>query len=429
MTYLLMQFNLIAVPLYCFYRLRKNSYLTLLNPCFYLLLLSYIYLTVSSAFIRSFLEIDIYYTNYLETLFKANSIETTNLLCNWYTLVFFIFFVISTDYKIIVINFKPKTLSYQIALILASLTSLVLLIITIIYGPTLIATSNRGEALTIFAEEVFVKYRIGNLVMIMLGSIAVLVWRNKNFKWYLLLLIPIALELLSKGRTISLICIIFAYINYVTITQKTILSKIGLLCLGLIATGLWRSSFDFSWSEVLYRSLAEVVFSRVTTTIVYDNFLSYGNLGDYLIESSVGFLPPFLSNLFIDTDIETYTFILSDLYYSGTGFTLAGNIVSEALFYGGLTFAIISPLIIGSIFYGLHKLQIHKTFPGFIFFCFLIANLQRIMRTSFYDNFLTFVYLMTSYLVWITLIEWGRIVLVDVKSLYLYYTNPNQSHF
>ena len=145
MSDFLLYFNLIAIPLYCFYRFKTKKYLSLLNPCVYLLIGSYFYLTLSSFLIKRYL-VNYSYIDLFR--FKPESIQNTNLLCNWFTLVFFIFYIFSVEPKNVVSRFKPKTTSYQIALGFTMLTSLILLIITVAYAPTLISLSDRVDSFT-----------------------------------------------------------------------------------------------------------------------------------------------------------------------------------------------------------------------------------------------------------------------------------------
>lgn len=386
----------------------------MLNPCFYLLIGSYVYLTLSSFLLKRYLAV---YSSIDLFRFKPESIQITNLFCNWFTLVFFVFYIFSVEPKNIISRFKPKAKTYQIAIGFTMLTSLILLIVTVAYAPTLITFTTRLDVFRFYVDEIFFKYKIALLINILLGSLAVIVWRTKNFRWYIVLLIPIILDLLAKGRTMSFVCLVFAYINYVIITKKASIFKITILLLGIIATGILRHNFSFSWDGLVLRLFSEVILTRFTTILVYDHFMNSGDLVIYLFQSLFRLLPNSITDLLLDSE-PGYIVVVGKFAASkvpGATFSgLAGNLVSEALFYGGITFAIVSPLIIGSIFYSLNRLRIYKTFPGFIFFCFLISNLLKMMRASFYDQFLIFIYLMFSYLIWITIWEGGRVVFVKI---------------
>lgn len=415
MSDILLYFNLIFIPIYCIRRFKKKKHFSFLNPCFYLLISSYFYLTLSSFLLTRYLE----NFSYIELFrFKSASIEATNLICNWFTFVFLIFYILSSEHKNTIARFKPKANSYLVALIFTGIISLLLLMIIATNASTLLSFETRLESFDFYVEEILFKYKVGILVNVLLASLTVIVWRTKNFKWYLILLIPIALDLLAKGRTLSLFCILFAYINYVTITQKPRIIAIVSVILLLILSGLFREEFALSWDTLAIGTFSEVILTRFTTVLTYDHFLNEGEIMPYLFQSLFSSLPNFIAELLVDIQtpyvLEIADFAVSKVQnpnFSG----LAGNLASEALFYGGTTFAIISPLIIGSTFYLINKLRIYKTFPGFIFFCFLIASFQQISRTSFYDHFFGTICLMFTSLIWITFFEYGRIVFTKAK--------------
>ncbi|MCU0537962.1 MAG: hypothetical protein MUD14_29095 [Hydrococcus sp. Prado102] len=422
---LLAYFNLIAIPIYCYRRFKKHTYLIFLNPCFYLLIVSYLYLTISSILINPFIElIEI---SFPLMTFRSDSIQATNILCNWYTFVFFIFYIFSTERKIVLVPYTPKKITYQIALLFTFIVSTSLFLILLLQGPLLLATSGRAESIEIFAQEFLEKYRLIPQVNVLLGSLAVIVWRNKNFKWYLVLITPIILELLSRGRTMSFSIIVFAYLNYLTITKKlALVIIIGLLTL-LISTVLLRSTHGHaSLTSVVFINLSELLYTRVTTIITYDNFMNHGDLNNYLLSSFFKWMPNLIFSLFFERG-ESYVLTLRNFYEEKYNISigLAGNIVSESLFYGGVTFALITPLIIGGIFYLINKLKIYKTFPGFIYFCLLMATLRIYIRQSFYDNFLLLTWLMFSYLIWITVLERKKQIFITASKNNFFLNQPS----
>lgn len=403
-------FNLIIIPIYCCLRIIKNSFLALLNPCFYLLIFGYFYLTVSSAFLESANDIGFDIISMLKV--SQETVTITNIICNWFTFVFFIFYIQSKDINkaIISSSFTPKDLTTKISMIIAILTGSLLVILILRYAPSLQEIPGRKEALEEFTKQVIEPYRLGNVITLMLASVAVLSWRNKNFIWYPLLILPIILESSSRGRTLSSQCILFAYLNYVAITRKPRLWIATPLILGFLFFAVTLRVTSEAESQLLIASLmGEFVQTRLSTIVVYDNFLNADDLLMYFFKSFFKILPGALSN-FLLGETENYVLFLERNYYDDAlGFSVAGNIVSEALFYGGLTFAIVSPIIIGSLFLIIHKSPLNKTFPGFIFCCFLIIGLIPISRGGFYEYFVMYIYLMFSYLLWITILEYKKV--------------------
>lgn len=407
-------FNLIAIPIYCFKRFKSNSYLSLMNPCFYLVLFSYLYLTFASVLLGFYIQA----LSQVGTWIDLKLMEPTKLLGNWFTLVFFIFYIFSKDYNLVILPFKPRKLTYKIAFILTFIVSIVLVTIAILYIPSLLTFSNRTVSYE-FSQEFIRKFKMKLLVNILLGCIAVLVWRTKNFKWYLPILIPIAIDLAAKGRSLTFNCIIFAYLNYIAISQKSIIFKIITVLGIVVGTVIFRLSDEARESTAyLWSVFADLFLSWITTLLVYKNFLGYGDIFSYIGNSLLSLLP-FDSLLGIEQNKVDYVQVLAEFYQQKLNlkFGLAGNIVSESLFYGGLTFAIISPIIIGSIFYFFNRFTIYKNFPGFIFFCFLIANFRGMVRDSFYDGLLQCITLMLSGLIWLTILEYKRPVIIKKSNL------------
>ncbi|MDJ0715932.1 MAG: hypothetical protein QNJ54_17170 [Prochloraceae cyanobacterium] len=351
--------------------------------------------------------------------FPEESIEVASLLSNWFTLVFFLFYIFSVDGKILPTRFTPKAITYKIALYFTGIISLILLTLIIVYTPSLITMSSRLESLPYFKSEILDKYKLTILITVLQACIAVIVWRTKNFRCYILLLLPVVLEMFSQGRTITFECIVFAYINYVFITRKTRIFIISLILFVIVCSVFLRfNSFEFNLERNILTILTDGIFPHITTIIIHKDLMNSGNLGEHMLISSLRILPSLVSKLLFGyedyRDLALANIVLKS-YENQVGFSLASNIVGEALYYGGIGFALLSPMIIGSIFYSMNRVKIYRTFPGFIFFCFMMSDIRRIIRSSFYDNFLTLVYLMFSYLIWITILEWGRVIFTKVK--------------
>jgi hypothetical protein len=361
------------------------------------------------------LENNIYFANY----FNPESIKATKFLGNWFTLVFFVFYVFSTDSKIITVSFKPKKLTYKIALLLTLIISILILIIGFVYLPSLISLDRRGGY--DLWKEIGNKYKLILLIKTLLVCLTILVWRTKNFKWYLILLMPIAICLAAKGRSLVFSCILFVYLNYVIISRKSIVLKISIILIILIGTVFFRmTEHPKDWISYVWTYFGDVFYSWLTTIIVYDNFLNYGDLITYLWNSLLSFLPLdsiFFSDRLLDDVNRNYAGYIAKFYKKDFNINsgLAGNIVTESLFYGGLNFTILSPIIIGGFLYSLNQFMIYKKFPGFIFYCLLISNLRGMVRDSFYNNVLEHIGLMFSTLIWLSILENGRVVIIKIK--------------
>ena len=408
MENILGSFNLIVVPIYCIYVMKRKSLSVFLNPCFYLVFFAYLYLTLPSTVLPEY-----YLNNYLGL--SRDSIQTTNLLCNWYTFIFLLFFAFSKNYSLPNLSFKPRKKTYQISLVFTAVLSLVFLGLLIKYGPMLLQSEDRVDAIAQFVELVYDPYKVRVLLNVFIASVTVLVWRSKNVIWYALLLLPIMLEMTSNGRAISIVCILFIYVNQLLISRRTYLWLFGAGLGGLFLSTIVRR-FELSWQESLLefvRVFNEFINTRASATVVYQYFNHDGDLLPYLLASVLNILPNSLSEFLLGEEVYAnldYVKIIGDANFSKLGYGLAGNMIGESLYYGGITFAIISPFIIGGTYFFINKLRIYKTFPGLIFMIFTITAIPNAMRQSFYQTFLSSTYLMFSYLGWLTYLEYGRSV-------------------
>lgn len=405
-------FNLIFVPIYCFYRIRKNKY-TLLNASFHILVLSYLYFTISSFFLDEFIEFQYSVEPWFST-FSSESIAVTSLLCNWFTLVSLFFYSLSKEPKEIKIAFFPQKITYQIALIVTFSTTAIFIALLLIHGPSLIAnSSNRFYLLRYFSQEFIGKYKYLYLMNILLASLSVIAWRKRTFKYFWVLIVPVITEFLTKGRDISFYMVVYTYINYVAVTKKLQIALFSPLILGIVGVGIIRSNnldrIQGIGDTLLYVS-AEVTATRLTTVITYNSFMNDGDLWTYLLNSILNVFPSSITSILIDsTDIYSNTireYYRTKLQSSSTG--LAGNIVSEALYYGGISFAIITPIIIGAIFLFLNRIKIYRTLPGFIYYCIVIARLRNYFRIGFYNTFFSLITLMLTLLLWIVILEYDN---------------------
>ncbi|MDY6784007.1 MAG: hypothetical protein SW833_15920 [Cyanobacteriota bacterium] len=420
--------NLVLVPAYCFYRFKKNNYFILFNPGFYLLVASYLYLIPSSIFLSQYIQwINISY--YSE--FKPESLQFTSILCNWYVLVFLFFYIKSTDWiSVPRENYKPKAITYNIALLLTVLLSVYFFYILAKYGAVLFS-SDRFEALEFYTRTILLRHKVLILLPIFLSSLATVIWQTKKARWFLVVLIPVLTEFLARGRTRSLMIVVFSYINYIAIFRKTFAKYLIVLLLSYtIFIPIYRSYEGFAGFQLiaespqilLFRGLAEIFATRITTVIAYEELMYSEDFYIYLTASFLRLFPFFIYKFFLgdNIDITQINYIeMMKIYYAqhyDIDWGLAGNIVTEALVYGGIELAFLSPIIIGLIFWGLNQVKIQQTFPGFIFLCLLISQLQRIIRSSFFDSFFVLIYTMFIYLGWIVVLERGRKVLVVTRN-------------
>ena len=101
---ILTYFNLIVTPIYCIYRVRKAKYIALLNPSLHLVIWSYIYLPLAGLFMSA----NTFLSNHF--VFTQEILQDTDIICNWFNLIFLGFYIISSDPKILRKEYKSPSL-------------------------------------------------------------------------------------------------------------------------------------------------------------------------------------------------------------------------------------------------------------------------------------------------------------------------------
>jgi len=342
--------------------------------------------------------------------------QETSLLCNWYVFIFFIYYLFSSDKKIESTDYYPKPITYDLSIFFTALTSAIFIFLVFKFGAELWGIESRNQALRTFSINIFEGFKYPVLLNLFIASVSVIAWRTRSFYSFLLIPLAISLDLLAKGRMVAWTYLFFAYINYVSISKKAALKVAIPIFTLLVSTVFFRLSDtnkDLDLMDAIGLFFSDQTNTFLGALLYYQDYVGKGNLVNYLLFSFFQFLPnAFTLSLFdYSSQAETTTSFTVDLdYINKIGYSLANNIVGESLYYGGIEFAIISPLIIGGIIYGLYKFRVFKTFPGFIFMCFVIASLRGTVRGNFYSSFLQNIWLMYSYLIWLTLLEWGRTV-------------------
>lgn len=401
--------SLVTIPLYCIYRINKSKYTALLNPSLHLLIWGYAYF-IFPIFLMP--------ENPLFRFFKLSdtTYQETSLLCNWYVFIFFIYYLFSSDKKIESTDYYPKPITYDLSIFFTALTSAIFIFLVFKFGAELWGIESRSQALRTFSINIFEGFKYPVLLNLFIASVSVIAWRTRSFYSFLLIPLAISLDLLAKGRMVAWTYLFFAYINYVSISKKAALKVAIPIFTLLVSTVFFRLSDtnkDLDLMDAIGLFFSDQTNTFLGALLYYQDYVGKGNLVNYLLFSFFQFLPnAFTLSLFdYSSQAETTTSFTVDLdYINKIGYSLANNIVGESLYYGGIEFAIISPLIIGGIIYGLYKFRVFKTFPGFIFMCFVIASLRGTVRGNFYSSFLQNIWLMYSYLIWLTLLEWGRTV-------------------
>jgi hypothetical protein len=418
-------FLIIYIPAYIFYRVRKNGKHAFLNVCLYPLIVSYIYLCIPSVLINNFIKIFFDNSTFGLTSFDF---EATYLYSSWFNLTFLIFYYFSKDRRFAVnSSFYPKVRTYKIAKIVFTLLFIVYSIIIFTEFPTLLPLflSSDRNSLLIVIEDVINTYRLVTLTYISMALCAVISWKTRKFYSYLIFIPPIFIEILTLGRTLSFQIIIFAFVNYTLVSRKPNYIFLFLTLTLLVITVFFRfGSFGYSPLSFLYLFFSDLFLTYLGGVLTYSNLYSMGNYYDTLLSSLIRLFPTFISDyIFADSSnihssFNSFRYETSILYARKVGFDLANNVISESTYYGGTLPVVIYPLLIGSIFYFINYFSIYKTFPGYIYVLILISSLRTMFAQSgFFYYFPVTIYLMFSYLIWLTYLERKSVFIVSLQKV------------
>ena len=384
-------FNLIIIPVVVSHRIYKHRLRSFLNPLLFLVVGSYCYMTLGSAFLFQY-SVPGWEYSYAER-------ALTDLLSNYYTLVFFLAYFFSRDYENVEFSFSPSRMTSRAAMCcVAVITPLFIFLIATNFSQAISCYGDRGAAHLVWSSQ-YEKFRVGMFNNIYMAAVCVLVWRKNNPHLFWLFLIPAIFPLMFNGKGDPLKFIVFAYINVVVIKKNFYLKSFSLGLIVLLLTGIVRLQENYGFLTII---LGEFIAPRFSTDIVFYEMRGEGNLQDLLKSSICSMIPGQVSQAFLPQH-DNYVYLISEMI--NIGWHIMGSPLGEALYYGGFRFALITPFIVALFYITLNRMKLYRTLPGFIFLIFMVLHLQLMMREGFFAHLFAIVYLMFSYLLWITLPE------------------------
>lgn len=379
----------------------------ILNPCFYLSGYAFLYILLSTLISEAGQKI-------YGFSFSDETRSLSNLLMLYYFFIFFAVYAASED-KILKFEKNISINSRAHVRLLGICCVLFASVILTVHGPTLLSMStDRNQAYAYFVDHIFYNLRYGALINFMILVFVCECLASKPdtnpLRIAMFVFLPILIiELLLGGRAQLLKIFLSVFILICLNSGKLHLRYLLYAFIVLAAIGLIQR-FDFTTlaaGESALSALGGLVLSRTTLDLVIENSLS-GNGFEYLISSAIALMPGVVKTL-LYPDSVNYIDVVTSI--SGRAYGLGGNIVSESYYYGGLLFSLVSPLIISASMYWLNSARFTRRLPGFLFLLFVILGLENMMRISFYDQLPTYVYLMFSYFLFITVFEFDTTVL------------------
>lgn len=356
-------------------RFLKNPAGSLINPLFYLLAFSTLYLLVPLLYIDfalTVVDIDI----------PVWAVKQAFGWSMWYVVIFYLFYLFSSDINCV---FSGNCINHKLIkplFIVYIFLSLVMLYIVLRYAPSVYAIkSDRGAALLLYETYVNGPFKLRILMYLHLVTIFMLFWRYKKYLYLSPCLLYLILDNSHGGRTVSFMILCFVYFLIVVKEQKTYLKYAICIVISFVFVGLLQrsTSSDLMWN--LYMSGAE--FSNTYLTTLY--LLSHP---DYLLDGDSYFfvsLSKILPGGIVDKILgfgEWYGNQLSDDI--GLGYGLSGNIMTEALVYGGKLFCFFNPLFIGLFCFLLNRNNHRRTLFFVLYTLLFCISMQNVVRSYFW---------------------------------------------
>lgn len=385
-------FFLIVIICCLINRFVKNPAGSLLNPLFYLLLFSSLYLLLPLLYIDFILEV-------ADWDVSKETISKCYFWSLWYVGIFFVAYVSSRDGEYYFSSNKPSVSVVNMSKIVYVILTLLIIYIVCAYAPTIYSLrSDRGLALQIYESSVNGKFKLRILTYCHLMSMLVLFWRYRSYLYLLPIIGYLLIDYSHGGRTVSLMVILFAYIIMVLNTRKTYINLALCAVVAFIISGVLQRSASSNFIWTLYMSAAEFSNTYLTSIFLLGHpDFSYDGLA-YMAVSLSKVLPGGFVDRLLEFGEWYGNFLSNDI---GHAYGLAGNLLTEALVYGGKFFALINPLLIASICYILNAMRCKRVLSGCIFVLMLCISMQNIVRSYFWGFLLYPVQFLLFYLFWL----------------------------
>lgn len=391
-----------------FRRFEANPSGSLLNPLFYLVVLSAFYFILPLTISHFTLSI-IGWNIHSETILKCTFISF------YYCVVFLGFYLSSKDHAVQFAGGATKKEGILLAKILNALICILLLYIIVARVPSVFAVrGSRVAAYSLYQHSIESPFKLRIIMLVHFGILWLLFIRYRKYKWLLPLLAYLIIDFSHGGRIASVMTCLFFYIILVIDKKKTFLRwAIAAVILFLAAGVLQRDTVAASIVWKLYSASLEFVNTYLTTIFLCEHPEYHQGALEYIIWSISKILPGGLVGRVMEFE-GWYGELLSDRI--GLGYGLAGNIISEALIYGGWLGGIINPFLIGGICLFVNSMKGKKTLAGSWSVLFLCLPMQENMRQFFWGYCFYPIQLVFFWGIW-ACSNWNAVVLETAKPL------------
>lgn len=387
---------LMAVPILIGMRLREFGSAAIFNFSLYPLVFSYFYLLIPS-----FLPSESLVASML-TLSDMSEMAV-NKFSAWTVFVFAAFYFFSKDYRLSLNqDIRFSSITVKMAVLIRVVVFVVFGIIAIRHGSVLYSLAgDRSAAYEYYSLEILNAYRLPILFSFTVVSSLVLFLARRKFSELIPLSFFIVLDGLQGGRGVSLAAFMICYMCWIMVNpnafRKANIASMLVLVLLFLSAFVRRYVGTEDTTNIWHALFGEFYYTRLTAQFTYDYFLGAGDAVSYILYAISKLIPQFLvAPFFNELGLMPYHVLLNE--QSGIGFGLAGSLISESLYYGGEWGGYFSPIVIAGVYLLLQRRQVIYGLPGFVFFLLLTSMTYVILRTGFYTNLFSLVYMFVVYL-------------------------------
>ena len=391
---------------YTIKRFHRNPSGSLLNPLFYMVILSLFYFIIPLIFLPFSLKV-------MDMEVSQRTIFKSCFLSFYYTSIFFLFYILSKDRNVRFSCVQFNNKSIKIAKIINICICILLIYIIIFRVPHILALrSSRGVAFGMYNNLIEGPFKFRLVLLFHLGIISFLFIKFKRYKYFLPLICYLIIDFSHGGRILSVIVLLFFYIHFVIDRGKSYIKYSFIAIISLIILGvLQRDSSEFQLMWKIYSSVTEFCNTYLTTVYLIEHPEYSQDISSYTVLWISRCVPGGMVGKMMGID-TWYGELLSQEI--GQGYGLAGNIISESLVYGGFYLALINPILIGFICYVINNLKGKDTLAGFWFVMYLCIPIQENFRQYFWGYVLYPVQLVFFWGIW-AYPDWFKKILMPIN--------------
>ena len=403
--------NLLLTPLIFLYKLKKYKTGVFLNPFFLFVFFGFFYFVLSSKFVRP--DVGIMFQ------FDDDFRNYTDFWMSYFYFTILIFYCFTSESSLTRLDFELKYLTILLAKVFYIFGAFIWVYILIKYSPILLSQSGQRVEQNIIQGEIASNFFFWSPILLFKISGVVVIWGTKRLSWALLYILPVIYGLVGNSRAEILSVFIFLYpsvallkgrFNWRLIASCFLISTVIVYMRNPLSSLADLENYNF------FALFGEVYGPRKAVDLVLSGYIGNSDLITLIGDCFSRLVPSSLLATFFEKPQYYVTTLMENASVDfGLKSHLMGSPVAEAYFYGGKWFLIVFPSIVGIFLVLLNKLRLYRSFPGLIFLLAFSSRITFIMREGFFHHALAAFYVMFSWYLWITLLEFNSKMKLEEK--------------